>query len=490
MDAGLAIASLVLNLAVLAVVILSLARAGGARLSREARHRLDALVEGQTRLEQAQTRLEQAQVRLEQVLRAELGQAREESGRAAKLAREELRALGDSLFQTLREWANDQRDWSSRFAKDTEAAFEASGARNARAMSDMAEQQRGLLDSFAKQLVELTRLNEQKLEQVRSTVEGKLAALQADNNEKLEQMRATVDEKLHATLEKRLGESFQLVSERLEQVHKGLGEMQSLASGVGDLKRVLTNVKTRGTLGEIQLGNLLEQVLHPQFYEQNAAVQAGSAERVDFVVKLPGKGEDDEPVLLPIDAKFPLEDYQRLVEAQLEGNAAVAADAAKALEARIRAEAKSIQEKYIHPPETTDFAILFLPVEGLFAEVLRRSGLWEALQRDYRVVVTGPTTLTALLNSLQMGFRTLAIQKRSSEVWKLLGAVKTEFGKFGQVLDKTQKKLQEASRTIEAAKTRSRVIEKNLRGVEALPSQGRLELDGALDLEPAEDVET
>ena len=338
------------------------------------------------------------------------------------------------------------------------------------------QQRQELANAFERQqhallarLTELTRLNESKLEAMRETVERKLTALQADNNEKLEQMRATVDEKLHATLEQRLGESFKLVGERLELVHKGLGEMQSLASGVGDLKKVLTNVKTRGTMGEIQLDALLEQTLAPDQYERNVAVKKTGGERVDFVVKLPDKSDGGRRgVLLPIDAKFPLEDYQRLIDAQEAGDAAAAAEATKQLEARVKAEAKSIQSKYIDPPATTEFAVMFLPLEGLYAEVLRRPGLWETLQRDYRVVVTGPTTLSALLNSLQMGFRTLAIQKRTSEVWQVLGAVKTEFGKFGDLLDKTQKKLQEASNTLDGAAVRTRAIERRLRGVEEL----------------------
>jgi DNA recombination protein RmuC len=330
-------------------------------------------------------------------------------------------------------------------------------------------------------LGELTKMNEQKLERVRGVIEQRLAFLQEDNNKKLEQMRETVDEKLHATLEKRLGESFQQVSERLEQVHKGLGEMQSLASGVGDLKRVLTNVKTRGTMGEIQLGNLLEQLLSYEQYEANAAVRRGSAERVEFAVKLPAKDEEKGTIYLPIDSKFPLEDYQRLLDAQEAGDAELAGEAAKQLENRIKLEARSIRGKYIHPPATTDFAILFLPFEGLFAEVLRRPGLWDTLQRD-RVIITGPTTLAAFLNSLQMGFRTLAIQKRSSEVWQLLGAVKTEFGKFGDILDKTKKKLQEATNTMDDAATRSRAIERRLRDVQELPAADTGTLLGELEL--------
>src|SRR5690606_17748789 len=264
--------------------------------------------------------------------------------------------------------------------------------------------------------------------ELRESVEKRLGDLQQGNEKKLEEMRLTVDEKLHKTLEQRLSDSFRQVSERLELVHKGLGEMQSLAAGVGDLKRVLTNVKTRGTWGEIQLGTLLEQVLTPEQYERNVATRGGSRERVEFAIKLPGR--DDKPLWLPIDCKFPLEDYQRLQEAQEAVDPVAVEAASKALESRVRLEAKTIAEKYVDPPNTSDFALLYLPIEGLYAEVLRRPGLFDALQRDYRVTVCGPTTLTAIRNSLQMGFRTLAIEKRSSEVWEILGAVKTEFGKF------------------------------------------------------------
>lgn len=326
------------------------------------------------------------------------------------------------------------------------------------------------LDTFLNQISSLTKSNEDKLEKMRITVEERLKLLQDENSQKLEQMRATVDEKLHSTLEKRLGESFKLVSERLELVHKGLGEMQTLASGVGDLKKVLTNVKTRGTWGEIQLGNLLEQILTPEQYAQNVVTQKGSSERVEFAIKLPGRDKNDSAVWLPIDAKFPLEDYQKLVEAQEQANLGLIEEFGKLLEARIKSEARDIKEKYIDPPHTTDFGILFLPVEGLYAEVLRRPGLCDLLQREYRVTLTGPTTLAALLNSLQMGFRTLAIEKRSSEVWSVLGAIKTEFAKFGEMLDKTQKKLQEASNTIDDATKKSRTIEKKLNKVQELPS--------------------
>lgn len=336
------------------------------------------------------------------------------------------------------------------------------------------ENSRGQLDRlewFASQLQQLTLTTEQKFEQMREGMQGQLSSLQEDNSRKLEQMRQTVDEKLYATLEKRLGESFQLVSERLEQVYRGLGEMQALAAGVGDLKKVLTNVKTRGTWGEIQLGALLEQLLAPGQYESNVATKPCSSERVEYAVILPGRA-GTEKVYLPIDAKFPQEDYQRLLEAQEAADAAAAEAAARSLEVRIRAEARSIREKYLSPPETTDFAIMFLPVEGLYAEVLRRTGLYESLMRDYQVTVAGPTTLSAILNSLQMGFRTLAIEKRSSEVWLLLSAVKTEFGKFGDILEKTNRKLQEASHVMDDAARKSRTIERKLRGVQLMPTEG------------------
>jgi DNA recombination protein RmuC len=322
------------------------------------------------------------------------------------------------------------------------------------------------------------------LEQVRKTLETKLTELQADNSAKLETMRKTVDEKLHATLELRLGESFRLVSERLEQVHKGLGEMQALAGDVGDLKRVLSNVKTRGTWGEVQLGALLEQIFVPDQYAQNVEVVSGSRERVEFAIRLPGSNVNpDIPMWLPIDAKFPREDYERLAAAQESADAVAAEIAAKALEARIRMEAKTIRQKYISPPATTDFAILFLPTEGLYAEVIRRPGLLDDLQRDFRVVLAGPTTLIAVLSSLQMGFRTLAIEKRSSEVWQLLGAVKTEFGKFGDMLAKTKKQLETAANTIGAAQSKSRTIERKLKGIESLGEAATTSLLGLDDSE-------
>ncbi|RUL69662.1 DNA recombination protein RmuC [Dyella choica] len=332
-------------------------------------------------------------------------------------------------------------------------------------------------DQQKQQLGTLAADSEKRLGEVRSTLETKLTAIQHDNAAKLEQMRATVDEKLQATLETRLGQSFKLVSERLEAVQRGLGEMQSLASGVGDLKRVLSNVKTRGILGEMQLAALLEQMLTPEQYAANVATAPGSDERVEFAIRLPGSDRDGQ-VWLPIDAKFPREDYERLLDAQQQADAEAMERAANALERRIRDEAKSIRGKYIAPPATTDFAILFLPTEGLYAEIIRRPGLFDSLQREQRIIVAGPTTLSAILNSLQMGFRTLAIQQRSSEVWQLLGAVKNEFGKFGDVLKMVRKKLDEASKHIDNTAVRTRAIERKLRDVETLPGEQAQQLLG------------
>jgi len=331
--------------------------------------------------------------------------------------------------------------------------------------------QKTLADTLATQLSALSEANARRLAEVRATLEAQLAQLQQTNAAKLEEMRATVDEKLQTTLHARLGESFKQVAERLEQVHKGLGEMQTLAAGVGDLKHLLTNVKTRGMFGEAQLAALLEQVFVPEQYAVQVATRPGSKYQVDFAIKLPGRSESGAPLWLPIDAKFPNEDYERLLEAQQRADAAAAEAAAKALEARIRLEAKSIAEKYVEPPHTTDFAILFLPTEGLYAEVLRRPGLMEALQREYRVTLAGPTTLLAMLNSLQMGFRTLALEKRSSEVWQVLGAVKTEFEKFGGVLAKVRSQTETVLNTLSSAEVRSRAMGRALRQVQALPQE-------------------
>jgi DNA recombination protein RmuC len=342
------------------------------------------------------------------------------------------------------------------------------------------------LEGFARELGRFSLGLDERFERLKMTVEGRLTAMQADNAAKLEEMRQTVDEKLHATLEQRLGESFKQVSERLEQVHRGLGEMQTLAAGVGDLKRVLGNVKTRGTWGEVQLAALLEQLLTADQFSANVATRPGSNERVDFAIRLPGKG-DGAVVWLPIDAKFPIEDYQRLLDAQERGEPAQVEEAARAIELRLKSEAKSIRDKYVAPPHTTDFALLYLPIEGLYAEALRRPGLAELMQREWRVSLAGPTTLAAMLNSLQMGFRTLAIEQRSAEVWAVLGAVKTEFGKFGEALAHTRKKLDEASNSIGKAETRTRQLSRRLKEVEAMPVAESELLIGTVDLDADEE---
>ena len=394
------------------------------------------------------TSLEKQQAHTERMVREEFACNRQESAGNARQAREEI---GSTL----------------KFASDSQL----------KQMREVAGMQKDQLDSFSKQLLEMTQLNEKKFEAMREAVDTQLRTLQEDNSRKLEQMRAVVDEKLQSTLERRLGESFKQVSERLEQVYKGLGEMRSLATGVGDLKKVLTNVKTRGTWGEIRLSHILEQILTPDQYAVNVATKKSSSERVEFAIKLPGPdSHPDKVVWLPIDSKFPQEDYQRLLDAQEAADKILAEKSVKNLEIRVKGEAKAIREKYIDPPQTTDFGIMFLPVEGLYAEILRRPGLCDSLQREYRIVVTGPTTLAALLNSLQMGFRTLAIERRSSEVWELLGAVKTQFGKFGEVLAKTKKKLQEASNTIDQAEVRTRVITRKLDKVQELPNSDSAKL--------------
>ena len=402
--------------------------------------------------------LERQLERQERMLREELVRNREEAQLSARQGREEnaiaVSAFGDSLLKR---------------------------------MSEIAGLQKDQLEIFAGQLKSLTASNEGRMDRLRESVEERLRLIQEDNAVKLEQMRVTVDEKLHDTLEKRLGESFKLVSERLELVQRGLGEMQTLASGVGDLKKVLTNVKTRGTFGEIQLASLLEQVLAPGQYESNVETRKGSGQRVEFALKLPGRnGTADGQVWLPLDAKFPQEDYLRLVEAQELGDILLAGEAGKQLDKAVRLMATDIRDKYLDPPHTTDFGVMFLPTEGLYAEVLRRPGLFEALQRDFKVMIAGPTTLAALLNSLQMGFRTLAIEKRSAEVWNLLGAVRTEFSKFGQVLEKTSKKLQEAGNHIDAAAVRTRSIEKKLKGVQEMPGS---EAAALLESEPWDEIE-
>ena len=376
------------------------------------------------------------------------------------------RAVNENFISMRKEQREDSRAGREEQTKGI-ASF---GDAQAKRIKEIGDLQRESMQAFSMQLTNMSRLNEEKLEAMRATVETKLQELYKSNEEKLEKMRVTVDEKLHETLEKRLGEAFATVSDRLEQVHKGLGEMKALTSDVGDLKKVLSNVKVRGMWGEMQLRTILEQILTPEQYSENVAVRPNSGERVEFAISLPGAGDDNRPVWLPIDSKFPLEDYQRLMSASEEGDLSVIADVRKALRTRVLDEAKAIRDKYLEPPYTTDFGILYLPVEGLYAEVLRIDGLCETLARDFRVVPAGPTTFTALLNSLQMGFRTLAIEKRSSEVWVLLGKVKTEFDKFGTVLEKTKLKIEQAGKELDNAGQRSRAISRALRGVEAVPS--------------------
>jgi len=363
-----------------------------------------------------------------------------------------LRINRDKIDRSLREEFARNREESTREARDNRE--EVMGQ-----MTKMSVVQ-------TEQFESTTRTSGEKMDQLIKTIESKLNQLQQENIKKLEHIRETVDEKLHHTLERRLGESFELVSKRLEDVHKGLGEMQNLANGVGDLKKVLTNVKTRGIIGEYQLENLLDQLLTPEQYAKNVKTKKNSSTFVEFAIKLPG---DLEPVWLPVDSKFPLDDYQKLLEAYDQSDLGVVESLTKQLISGIKGFAKDISEKYLDPPNTTDFGIMFLPIEGLYAEVLRNPGLFELVQREYRVIITGPTTISALLNSLQMGFRTLAVEKRSSEVWKLLGAVKTEFSKFGGILEKVQKKLKEASNEIGKADSKTRTIERKLRDVEQLP---------------------
>jgi DNA recombination protein RmuC len=433
-----------------------------------------------TRLLAAERAREAADERLERELRAAIdsaaSQVRVETG-------QRLTETQTALLAQLTGLANVQTTQLSGFGQQVAHAAEVAQASARAQREEGAAQLARLAQQLQQQVADLARSVQLSLAEVRGTLEARLQTLQQGNEAKLEQMRATVEEKLQSTLEARLGESFRLVSERLEQVHRGLGEMQTLATGVGDLKRVLTNVKTRGTFGEVQLAALLEQVLTPEQYATNVATRPGSSERVEFAVRLPGR-DDGVPVWLPIDAKFPAEDYERLLAAHDAADAAAIDAAGRALEARIRSEARTLREKYVEPPHTTDFGILFLPTEGLFAEVLRRPGLTEALNRDLRVVIAGPTTLFAMLNSLQMGFRTLALEKRSAEVWQVLGAVKTEFGKFGDVLARLKSQLATASNTIEQAETRTRAMDRRLRAVEALPAE---QADRLLPAEPRDD---
>lgn len=405
--------------------------------------------------------------RIETAVKSEISVNRIEANATNRDTRQELtkalHSFGEQLANAMKENAARQKEQLELFAKSL-TDFNTTQKENFFALLDRQAQQ--------------NTATSQRLDQLRETLEKKLTELQAGNEKKLDEMRSTVDEKLQKTLESRLGESFKLVSERLEAVHKGLGDMQQLATGVGDLKRVLTNVKSRGVLGEYQLESLLDQILTPEQYSRNVKTKAGSNALVEFAVKLPSRNDNQKTLWLPIDSKFPKEDFELLTEAYDQGIPEVMEEHRKNFIKGIRKCAFDIASKYIDPPNTTDFAILFLPFESLYAEVLRTPGLFESLQREYKIIITGPTTLSALLNSFQMGFRTLAIEKRSSEVWQLLGAVKTEFGNFGGILEKTQKKLQEASNVIEQAGVRSRAIEKKLRNVQELPKE---EVDGLLN---------
>ncbi len=432
------------------------------------------------------------QTRFEQILREEFSRSREEQQRTSRESREEqslaLRNFEKKVEESftafreqLRIMGNDTREGLTNSLKSFEERF-------AQSVKEFNELQRQKFNELVVKQTELNSTTELRLEKVRETVEGRLKVMQDENAKKLEEMRATVDEKLQTTLEKRLGESFKQVSDRLEQVHKGLGEMQTLATGVGDLKRVLSNVKTRGILGEIQLSNILEQIMAPEQFDRNVATKKGSRDVVEFAVKLPGKDDGGKEVYMPIDSKFPLDVYNQLQNAYDSGSAEAVAIAIKDLERSIKNNAKDIRDKYLDPPYTTDFAVMFLPIEGLYAEVIRNTSLMEVLQREYRVVITGPTTLAAILNSLQMGFRTLAIEKRSSEVWQILGAVKTEFSRFGDVLKKAQEKITKANEDIDQlVGTRTRAIERRLRNVQELPSaQTGAILPGVIDEDDTE----
>lgn len=476
--------------------------------------------------------LEKAQERIERVMREEMGKNREEMSLASRQGREEtgnvLKGFGDSLQARMAEITVLQKSQLDGFSgqldslmkkmdqglekvgKTVEGRLDAmreestrqlagvreDSASNAtslrsevgsalknfgdsltKSVSDMSALLKNQLSVFSEQLAKMTGSNDQRMEALRVAVDGRLKQIQDDNSKQLDLMRSTVDEKLQGTLEKRLGESFKQVSDRLEQVHKGLGEMQGLATGVGDLKRVLTNVKARGNWGEIQLGALLEQILTPDQYSQNVRTKDGSRESVEFAIKLPGRGDDPKEVIwLPVDAKFPVEDYQRLQDAYEKADSVAADEASKMLATRIKVCAKDIRDKYINPPQTVDFGIMFLPMEGLYAEIARRTDLLDTIRREHNVVIAGPSTFAALLNSLQMGFRTLTIQKRSSEVWALLGTVKNEFGKFTGILDGVKKKLEQATNTMDEATKKSRTIERKLQGVQELSAGKGAEL--------------
>ncbi len=397
----------------------------------------------------------------EQTIREELRRGREESTKSARELREEVSASQKSSVDTV-----------------------------VKTVNEMGKSQGDHLEAITGRIRMLTESNETHLEKLRATIDSQLKHLQENNEKKLDQMRETVDEKLQSTLEKRLGESFKLVSERLEAVQRGLGEMQNLAAGVGDLKRVLTNVKARGTWGEVQLGAILEQILTPEQYEKNVHTKKDSRESVEFAIRLPGSDNDlDSHVWLPIDSKFPQEDYLRLLDAAEAADTDAVQKATAALISAVNRSAKEICDKYLNPPATTDFAIMFLPTEGLYAEVLRQPGQVEKIQQTYRIVVAGPTTLSAILNSLRMGFRTLALEKRSSEVWKVLAAVKMEFGKFGDILGKVKRQLNTVSKTLDQTDVRARAMERKLRDVEELPSGSEIDILELPDAHPEMDSE-
>jgi DNA recombination protein RmuC len=424
-----------------------------------------------------------------------IGRLKESSASVGQAARELLvrlqavesdlekmeRTLNQSMTSLREELGRNMRDQR----QETASALRDFGERTASHLGQVASLQTEALEGIQTRVVEWTRANETRAEALRESVDRRMGEIREGNEKKLDQMRGVVEERLQEALERRLGESFSAVSARLEQVHQGLGEMKALASDVGDLKRVLSNVKTRGTWGEVMLGRLLEQILAPEQYACNVATRPGSSERVEFALKLPGRDPDGGPVWLPMDAKFPQEDYLRLVAAAEAADGTALAEAREALRRRILAEAKDIRTKYLEPPATTDFGILYLPVEGLYAEVLRIDGLSEILMREQRVVVAGPTTAAALLNSLQMGFRTLAVERRTSQVWALLGRVKTEFSRFGDALEKTRKKIREAETALDGAATRGRAIQRNLASVEALPEEGETEAAELASGEPS-----
>ena len=425
--------------------------------------------------------------RQENILKDEFSRNREDFNKSSMNSIEQLNSIFKTFTGVLEQRQKNLQDFVGNSARENREelknslkSFEERFSNN---VKDFNELQRQKFDTLTNKLEELTNKTENKLEKLKEVIELKLNSIQEDNNLKLEKMRETVDEKLHKTLETRLGESFKLVSERLELVQKGLGEMQTLATGVGDLKKVLSNVKTKGVLGEYQLANILEEILTPDQYSKNVKIKKNTNENVEFAIKLPSKDDSNKFLLLPIDSKFPSEDYENLLNAYDIGEPLSIEKYKKSLEQKIKIFAKSIREKYIDPPYTTEFAIMFLPFEGLYAEVLRIPGIFETIQKESKITITGPTTLSAFLSSLQMGFRSLAVEKRTSEIWNILGAVRTEFGKFGEVLEKTKNKLEQASKEIENAGVRSRAIEKKLKTVQELPREESIQLLGEASFE-------